>query len=140
MSGRSISSRCRTVKPNGARNLGVARTTTEYVVIADNDIEYEPGWLDALEVHAEENGSAAVAPLICIGPPAATIIHHAGGMLSAETVDGGVVLHERHRLMDVPLADAAGDLPEASNRASRSTSRCERSPSAAGSPSPRTPS
>ena len=58
------------VKPNEARNLGVAETSTEYVVIADNDIEYEPGWLDALERHAVEHDSDAVAPLICIGPPA----------------------------------------------------------------------
>src|SRR5881409_1537679 len=35
------------VKPNEARNRGVARTTSDFVVIADNDIEYEPGWLDA---------------------------------------------------------------------------------------------
>ena len=57
------------VKPNEARNLGVARTTSEYVVIADNDIEYELGWLEELEAHAVENDSAAVAPVICIGPP-----------------------------------------------------------------------
>ncbi len=103
------------VKPNEARNIGVARTQTEYVVIADNDIEYEPGWLEALEQHAEEHASDAVAPLIFIGPPAATTIHHAGGMLSASRVDGGIHLAEAHRLMDVPLADVDGDFPEPHN-------------------------
>jgi hypothetical protein len=100
------------VKPNEARNLGVAATASELVVIADNDIEYEPGWLDALESHAEENGSDAVAPLICIGPPAATTIHHAGGILKATRAAGGTQLSEAHRLMDVPLADGRDRLPE----------------------------
>jgi glycosyltransferase involved in cell wall biosynthesis len=103
------------VKPNDARNLGVARTTSEFVVIADNDIEYEPGWLEALEEHAVANGSDAVAPLICIGPPAATIVHHAGGILKASRLDGQVRLSEAHRLMDVPLADARDALPEPAN-------------------------
>jgi GT2 family glycosyltransferase len=103
------------VKPNEARNLGVARTDTDYVVIADNDIAYEPGWLDALEEHAREHDSDAVAPLIFIGPPSATVIHHAGGMLSAERVEDGIRLSEQHRLMDVPLAEVDGDLPEPHN-------------------------
>ena len=71
------------LKPNEARNRGVAAASTEFVVIADNDIEYEPGWLAALEQHALEHGSDAVAPLTCIGPPVATTIHHAGGLLEA---------------------------------------------------------
>jgi len=102
------------VKPNEARNIGVARTSSELVVIADNDIEYEPGWFEALEDHAVEHGSDAVAPLICIGPPAATTIHHAGGWLEATRLDDGVRLGEAHRLMDVPLADADA-LPEIAN-------------------------
>jgi GT2 family glycosyltransferase len=104
------------VKPNEARNLGVARTTSEFVVIADNDIEYEPGWLEALEEHAVANGSDAVAPLICIGPPAATIVHHAGGILKASRLDGQVRLSEAHRLMDVPLVEARDALPESANQ------------------------
>lgn len=103
------------VKPNEARNLGVERTTTEYVVIADNDIEYESGWLEALEEHAVEHDSDAVAPLIFIGPPATTIIHHAGGMLSANRVEGGFRLSEAHRLMDVRLEDHDGPFPEPHN-------------------------
>jgi GT2 family glycosyltransferase len=104
------------VKPNEARNLGVVETSTEYVVIADNDIEYEAGWLDALERHAVEHDSDAVAPLICIGPPAATIVHHAGGTVMATRSEGGVKLSEEHRLMNVPLAEARAALPDARNQ------------------------
>lgn len=103
------------LKPNEARNIGIAKTTSDYVVIADNDIEYEPGWLEALEEHAVEHDSDAVAPLIFIGPPATTIIHHAGGMLSASRVDGAIRLSEAHRLMDVRLEDHDGAFPEPHN-------------------------
>jgi GT2 family glycosyltransferase len=104
------------VKPNEARNRGIAAVSSEYVVIADNDIEFEHGWLDALESHALANDSDAVAPLICIGPPAATVIHHAGGLLkAARTERGGIKLSEAHRLMNVPLADASGSFPAIDN-------------------------
>lgn len=103
------------VKPSEARNLGIAESTTEYVVIADNDIHYEQGWLDALERHAQEHDSDAVAPVICIGPPAKTIVHHAGGILKAGRTDGRVTLREAHRLMDVPLETVADALPDAGN-------------------------
>lgn len=103
------------VKPTEARNLGVARTSSEFVVIADNDIEYEQGWFEALEEHAVANGSDAVAPLIFIGPPKVTVIHHAGGFLTASRLDGSVRLGEEHRLMDVPLADV-DELPDMTNQ------------------------
>ena len=94
------------VKPNEARNIGVSMAETEYVVIADNDVEYEAGWLDALERHVLAYGSDAVAALTCEGPPAATIIHQAGGLLEAIRTDEGISLFDRHRLAEVRLADA----------------------------------
>lgn len=103
------------VKPNEARNRGVSEVSTEYVVIADNDIHYEPGWFEALDEHVGEHGSDAVAPLICIGPPAATVIHHAGGILRASREHGGVALREQHRLMNVPLEQAGDALPGVEN-------------------------
>jgi GT2 family glycosyltransferase len=93
------------VKSNEARNLGVTRTSSEFVIIADNDIEYEPGWFEALAEHALANRSDAASPLVCIGPPPATVIHQAGGRLEVSRVDGEVHLGEVQRLMDVPLAD-----------------------------------
>jgi GT2 family glycosyltransferase len=94
------------VKPNEARNIGVSMAETEYVVIADNDVEYEAGWLDALEHHALAYGSDAVAALTCEGPPAATIIHQAGGLLEAIRTEEGISLFDRHRLAEAPRAGA----------------------------------
>jgi glycosyltransferase involved in cell wall biosynthesis len=54
--------------PNKARNIALDRVETKYVAFCDNDLGYWPGWLDALVENAEVNGSAAVAPLILIGP------------------------------------------------------------------------
>jgi GT2 family glycosyltransferase len=100
------------IKPNEARNTGIAETTTEYVVLADNDIAYEQGWLKALEAHVEKHNSDAVAPLICIGPPQATTIHHAGGHLHALRKDDRVQLSEQHRLMNEPVSRLSAQEPE----------------------------
>src|SRR6185312_13739980 len=69
------------VLPNKARNIALDRVETKYVAFCDNDLDYWPGWLDALVENAEVNGSAAVAPLILIGPSDPPVIHHAGGSL-----------------------------------------------------------
>ncbi len=99
----------RMVIPSVARNLGAARTTTPYVVFADNDIHYEPLWLEALVENAESSGAGAVAPLICIGPPRATTIHHAGGAFEATESDGRIVLGEVHHLSGVPIGEFRGE-------------------------------
>ena len=93
------------VTSNEARNLGIARTSSEFLILVDNDIEYEPGWFEALAEHAVAHGSDVVSPLVCIGPPPAAVIHHAGARLEATLVDGKVHLGDGHGLMDVPLAD-----------------------------------
>jgi GT2 family glycosyltransferase len=86
---------------------------TEFVVFSDNDMEYEPGWLEALEAHADRTGADVVAPLICIGPPAATIIHHAGGVLSLTHDSEGIHIREKHNLMNRPIEElAAANLPD----------------------------
>lgn len=49
------------VTPNQARNIGSDRATTDYIVFSDNDIEYEEGWLEALERTAiSENADAVI--------------------------------------------------------------------------------
>jgi glycosyltransferase involved in cell wall biosynthesis len=109
------------IKPHEARNMGFAEVHTEYVVFADNDLHYEPGWLSALEEHAVRHGSDAVAPLICIGPPKATTIHHAGGQLYTTGAGANIVLREQHRLMNEPmsaLADPSSQLGNARLRIS----------------------
>lgn len=70
--------------PSEARNLAMGHVDTEYVAFCDNDMEYRPGWLEALVANAEQHGAAAVAPLTLIGPSDPPIIHHAGGTFVLE--------------------------------------------------------
>jgi glycosyltransferase involved in cell wall biosynthesis len=93
--------------PNQARNIGTDLVQTEFVAYCDNDMIYEPGWLEALEAHADRTGVEVVAPLICIGPPAATTIHHAGGTLHVHEDKRGIHLKEVHNLMNRPIAHLA---------------------------------
>ena len=106
------------VLPNVARNVGVELARGEYVVFVDNDIRFEAGWLDALVARAEADSADVVAPLICIGPPRATTIHHAGGVLVAEKGESGVEVREKHRLMNVPLSDFDPDAAPTTNTVS----------------------
>lgn len=91
--------------PNECRNLAMPMIDTEFVVFADNDIAYEPGWLEALEQHAERNQSDVVAPVICIGPPIKRDIHHAGGRFVWMKKGGTRYLEEQHRLANKVLSD-----------------------------------
>ncbi|MEM9457275.1 MAG: glycosyltransferase [Myxococcota bacterium] len=70
------------ISPNKARNLGLSRAEGEYVVIADNDIIFQPGWLGRLVECAEQTGAAIVGPLSCIGHPLHENIHNGGGRTS----------------------------------------------------------
>lgn len=92
------------IPPGHSRNIGAALSETEFIAFVDNDIQYQPGWLEALEANAERNRSSVVAPLTCIGLPAASTIHHAGGVLFAEGDPDHPTLSERHRLMDKPIS------------------------------------
>ncbi|MEM7760887.1 MAG: glycosyltransferase [Cyanobacteria bacterium P01_A01_bin.40] len=65
--------------PNQARNLGLAKVDTKYVVFADNDIVVQPGWLKALIDCAETTDAAVVGPLMCQYEPIHKEIHCAGG-------------------------------------------------------------
>ncbi|MGH7768748.1 MAG: glycosyltransferase family 2 protein [Candidatus Binatia bacterium] len=67
------------LSPNQARNLGLQRVKSKYVVFIDNDVIVAPGWLAPLVQCAEETGAAVVSPLNCEGEPAHEVIHFAGG-------------------------------------------------------------
>ena len=65
--------------PNQARNLGLSKVKTKYVVFADNDIVVQPGWLKTLIDCAESTNAAVVGPLMCQHEPIHAEIHCAGG-------------------------------------------------------------
>ena len=67
------------LSPNLARNMGLKKVKTKYVVFIDNDVVVTPGWLDKLVQCAEETDAAIVGPLIYIGKPEEEVIHNAGG-------------------------------------------------------------
>ena len=74
----------RMLTPNGARNLGVRAAKTPYVVFADNDVIFSPGWLSALCDCADEEGADVVAPMTCEGPELHAVIHQAGGQYAED--------------------------------------------------------
>jgi GT2 family glycosyltransferase len=98
------------ILPNKARNVALDRVDTKYVAFCDNDLDYWPGWLDALVKNAEANGSAAVAPLTFIGPSDPPMIHHAGGsfVFQKDSSDRRV-LFDVHRYDNVRLPEAEAD-------------------------------
>ena len=63
------------LSPNEARNLGVGKVDTDYVVFIDNDVTVSTGWLAALTKCADETGSWVAGPLYLIGPPGTDVVH-----------------------------------------------------------------
>lgn len=98
------------VSPNHARNLVLARATTPYLVLADNDVIFAPGWLDALLDCAEATGADVVTPMICIGRPVHTRVHVAGGQTTIVEEAGRRRLKEVQHLESTPLASVRGQL------------------------------
>lgn len=91
---------------NESRNLGARDIGTPYLVFVDNDVLYTPGWLTALLECAAETDADIIAPLTCIGDPAHTIVHMAGGLTKYGSVDparGKRTFSSSHRYMDRPL-------------------------------------
>ena len=91
---------------NIARNLGIARVKTKYVVFLENDVLVEPGWLEALLHCAEEEKADFVGPLCFEGEPAERNVHSLGGMLLIENANGQSVVRERHHLGPMCLRTA----------------------------------
>lgn len=69
----------RWLRPNEARNLGIAHATGKYIVFLDNDVFPEPGWLSRLVDCARETGAGIVSPVYLEGSREAPVIHCAGG-------------------------------------------------------------
>ena len=67
------------LSPNHARNIGLSRVDTKYLVFVDNDVIVSPGWLTALVNCAEETQATVVGPLMCEKQPIHQRVHFAGG-------------------------------------------------------------
>ncbi|MEL6469474.1 MAG: glycosyltransferase [Cyanobacteria bacterium J06623_4] len=67
------------LSPNQARNAGLRRVKTSYLVFLDNDIVFSPGWLSALLNCSRETGASVVGSLVCQYEPHHTIVHCVGG-------------------------------------------------------------
>jgi GT2 family glycosyltransferase len=89
---------------NAARNLGLARVSTEYVVFLENDVLVEPGWLESLVTCADETGAAIVGPLTLFGEPERGFCHTLGGDFTYHEDGDALTLAENHRLSSVDLA------------------------------------
>lgn len=83
------------LSPNQARNLGLQRVKSKYVVFIDNDVVVAPGWLAPLVQCAAETGAAVVSPLNCEGEPIHEVIHFAGGECHIR-VEGEAEWKSRH--------------------------------------------
>jgi GT2 family glycosyltransferase len=95
---------------NQARNLAIPEVTTKYIAFVDNDVEFAPGWLEALCACAEETGAAIVSPVVCWGEPVHTTIHFAGGSASIALEGGERRFRESHWLYDRRLAEVQAGL------------------------------
>ncbi len=97
------------LSPNEARNLGLARVKTPYVVFIDNDVLTEDGWLDGLVSCAEETGAWVVGSLLFEHEADEGIAHNAGGELAFEGAPGRRELLVRNSFGHRPVAELASE-------------------------------
>jgi len=100
------------ITPNEARNIGARRARSDFVVFCDNDLEYQPNWLDRLQANAIANAADMVSPLIFLGPSNPPRVHHAGGFLVYDRDKDEVVIDEVHRLGNAWYDDVRDQLDE----------------------------
>lgn len=101
----------RFLTPNQARNIGLARVKTPYVVFVDNDVVVSPGWLKALVQCAEEAKAAIVGPLTCQDEPVHQTVHFANGVARIITdVNGRRRLREKMSRQGQRVEEAAPKL------------------------------
>ena len=91
------------LSPNAARNIGLGRVQSRYVVFLDNDVWVEPGWLEALVACAEEEGADVVGPLYRQGRPEDREVHMAGGMAHVVVRNGRRRIRSSHDHQGKPL-------------------------------------
>lgn len=90
---------------NEARNILISETSGEYLVFVENDVDFRPGWLEALVDCADETGAGAVQPLILMGSDGDTELIHIGAgeiQINNRVLDLNIHEHEWTNLSDVP--------------------------------------
>jgi len=98
------------LSPNRARNLGMARVKTPFVVFVDNDLIVAEGWLARLLDCAKDTGAAVVGPLYMEGDPEQHIVHMAGGDYAFDGDVGRRSFSTVHRLQGERLTDVGVEL------------------------------
>jgi GT2 family glycosyltransferase len=98
------------LSPNQARNIGMKKVQTEYVVFLDNDVEVAPGWLTHLVECAEDTGAWAVSPVYFEGTTKSRVVHTAGGIVDFEDTGGVRTIRVVHHLHEVPYDKARESL------------------------------
>ena len=84
-----------------SRNLAIQASTREYVLFCDNDVEVQPGFMEALVQCADETGAGAVGPLIMQGANGnSSLVHIAGGHIE---ITGDVLEINEHNWHWTPL-------------------------------------
>ncbi|MBD2119874.1 glycosyltransferase family 2 protein [Trichocoleus sp. FACHB-262] len=91
--------------PNQARNLGLAKVDTKYVVIMDNDVLVTPGWLKNLVKCADETGAWVVGPTYLQGEIEDQVIHMAGGLAHYKQAGERRIFFEQHSLAGKKLPE-----------------------------------
>jgi hypothetical protein len=94
--------------PNSARNIGLAKANTKYIIFLDNDVIVEPEWLNRLVACAEEEGADFVSPLCLQGEIAESNLHTMGGSFKIEQRYGEQYLTEEHLLQRIPSEQDRG--------------------------------
>lgn len=92
------------LSPNQARNLGLQKVHTKYVVFLDNDTLVTHGWLEALVKCANDTQASIVAPLYLIGELQDQIIHMAGGTIDVMQTNDERIMIEEHRFADTHMS------------------------------------
>lgn len=98
------------LSPNQARNLAIPEVETEYIVFVDNDILFQPGWLQALVECADRTGAWAVTPLTLEDDTWGRVHFVGGELVLRELKDGRRWLIEKRPFMHMPLSKVQSKL------------------------------
>ena len=95
----------RWLRPGATHNAAIKATTGDFVVLVDNDVIVEPGWLDHLMECAEKSEAGVVSPIVLKGKPGKARVHFAGGTTVAFDEGGRTVVDDQMEHPGAILAD-----------------------------------